>query len=474
MNTAQTEIDLYTLFKQIGKTSAAIVLTACSTLASAQLGSLSTDLVYTPVTPCRIIDTRSAVAGQMAADFSRPFNAWTTTNFASQGGISSDCNIPANTNTAAIAVYFTVVSPSSAGYITAYPGDAIRPLASTVNFGTGDVIGNNAILKLNQTGTGSHFNVYTYSATHLVADVVGYYAKPVALPLASLSSDLVYTPLTPCRILDTRNPGAATGPLIGGAEARSFVGWDNSYTFQGGDNTNCGLPYSISNAAIVVNFAVVYPSTAGYITAFPADKTRPIAATVNFVAGDVKGNNTILKLNQTTGQADFKVYSYATTDLVADVVGYYATPVALGSPSSDLVYTPITPCRIVDTRIPTSAGAFIAKEERSFIGWGASFTAQGGAANSCGLPLSTDNAALAVNFAIVSPTTAGYITAFPANAANKPLAATLNYSAGDVKANNTVLKLSQTAGTGPHFKIYSTSASHLIADVVGYYAKPRP
>jgi hypothetical protein len=463
------------LLKQIGKITATIVLTASSTLASAQLGSLSTDLVYTPVTPCRIIDTRSATAGQMPAGIARAFNAWTTTNFTNQGGLSSDCGIPANTNTAAIAVYFTVVSPTTAGYITAYPGNFVTPpVASTVNFSAGDVIGNNAILKLDQsiTATTNHFKVYTYSATHLVADVVGYYAKPVAQPLASLSSDLVYTPLTPCRILDTRKPGANTGVLIGGAQARSFVGWDTSYTLQGGDNSSCGLPYSTNNAAIVVNFAVVYPSTAGYITAFPADKTQPVAATVNFVAGDIKGNNTILKLNQTTGQSDFKVYSYATTDLVADVVGYYAKPVALGSPSIDLVYTPITPCRIVDTR-SASAGAFAVNEERSFIGWGTSFAAQGGAANPCGLPSNTDNAALAVNFAIVSPTTAGYITAFPANAATKPLAATLNYSAGDIKANNTVLKLSQD-GSQYHFKVYSTSASHLIADVVGYYAKPKP
>ena len=471
---------MYKLFKQIGKISAAIVLTACSTLASAQLGSLSTDLVYTPVTPCRIIDTRSAAAGQMAAGSTRAFNAWTTTNFASQGGTnSSNCGIPANTNTAAIVVYFTVVYPSAAGYITTFPGDIVpQPLASTVNFGAGEVKGNNATLKLDQTSgvTTNHFKVFTSSATHLVADVVGYYAKPTALPLTLLDRDLVYTPITPCRIVDTRNAGANTGALIGGAlPPRSFLGWNGSYTVQGGDNSNCGLPYSTNNAAIVVNFAVVGPSTDGYITAYPADKAQPIAATVNFVAGDVKGNNTVLKLNQTTGQADFNVYSSSTTHLVGDVVGYYATPVALGSPSSDLVYTPITPCRIVDTRNENSGGAFVAKSTRDFMGWSTSFVAQGGAPNSCGLPLSTDNAALAVNFAIVGPAADGYITAFPGNLANAamPLAATLNYYAGDVKANNTVLKLNQT-GTGPHFKVYSTSASHLIADVVGYYAKPKP
>ena len=468
---------MHTLLKHIGKISAGIVLTACSTLASAQLGSTSTDLVYTPVTPCRIVDTRSAAAGQMPAGSTRAFNAWTTTSFTSQGGLNSDCGIPANTNTAAIVVYFTVVYPSTAGYITTFPGDKPKPLASTVNFSGGDVKGNNATLKLDQTAdiTTDHFKVFTSSATHLVADVVGYYAKPTALPLTLLDRDLVYTPLTPCRIVDTRNAGPNNGALIGQAAARSFLGWNGSYTLQGGDNTNCGLPYSTNNAAIVVNFAVVGPSAAGYITAFPADKAQPFAATVNYVAADVKGNNTILKLNQTTGQADFKVYSSANTHLVADVVGYYATPVALGANNDkDLVYTPITPCRIVDTRnLPSSA--FTALSTRDFIGWGDSFVEQGGAANDCGLPKGVNgpnNAALAVNFAIVSPETYGYITAFPADK-TQPFAATLNFYAGDVKANNTVLKLSQN-GSQYHFRVYSTSASHLIADVVGYYAKPKP
>jgi hypothetical protein len=474
VNASSTGINVHQLLKQSWKLVVGFAITLVSTLTSAQLGSLSTDLVYTPVTPCRIIDTRNAGAasGIMAAGSARAFNGWTTTNFSNQGGINnSNCNVPANTNTAAIVVYFTVVSPSSGGYITTYPGNAAQPLASTLNFNTGEVKGNNAILKLNQTGSGSHFNVYTTSTAHLVADVVGYYAKPTAIPMVSLSSDLVYTPVTPCRILDTRNAGADTGVITAGS-TRGFLGWNGSYTVQGGDISDCGLPFSTNNAAIVVNFAVVNPSAAGYITAFPAGAAQPFAATVNFVAGEVKGNNTVLKLNQTTGQVDFNVYSSSSTHVVADVVGYYAKPVALGSLSSDLVYTPVTPCRIVDTRL-TNLGAFAAGSQRGFIGWGTSFAAQGGAAGTCGLPLNTDNAAIAVNFAIVSPTTDGYITAYPSNAATMPLAATLNFYAGDVKANNTILKLSQT-GTGAHFNVYSTSAAHLVADVVGYYAKPKP
>ncbi len=463
---------MYTLLKHIGKISAAVVLMACSTLASAQLGNPSTDLTYTPVTPCRIIDTRNAgtASGILAAGSTRGFIGWGA-NYASQGGAASNCNIPQNTDTAAIVVNFTVVSPSTGGYITAYPSNVVQPLAASLNFNAADVKGNNAILKLSQAGAATHLNIYTTSTTHLVADVVGYYARPLAL--GALSSDLVYTPVTPCRIMDTRNAGADAGILTAGS-TRSFLGWYDSYTLQGGENNNCNLLQSTDNAALVVNFTAVNPSSAGYITAYPSDAAKPLAATLNFGAGEVKGNNAFLKLNQTSGQVDFNVYSTAATHLVADVVGYYAKPVALGSASSDLVYTPVTPCRIMDTRnAGANSGILTAGSPRGFYGWQASYAPQGGSPTACDLPLNTDNAAIAVNFTIVSPVTGGYITAYPADATTIPLAATLNFDAGDVKGSNAILKLSQT-GSGFHFGVYSTSTAHLVADVVGYYAKPTP
>lgn len=396
---------------------------------------------------------------------------WSATNYTNQGGTTtSNCNIPSNPDTAAIVVNFTVVSPSTGGYITAYPSNVVQPLAASLNFNAADVKGNNAILKLNQTtGATTHLNIYTTSTTHLVADVVGYYARPVALGTFNYR-DLVYTPVTPCRIMDTRNAGADAGMLTADS-TRSFVGWNKSYTVQGGDNTDCNLPFSTDNAALVLNFTAVTPSSGGYITAYPAGAAQPLAATLNFGAGEVKGNNAFLKLNQTSGQADFNVYSTAATHLVADVVGYYAKPVSLGTSNKDLVYTPVTPCRIMDTR---SGAALTANGQRGFYGWTASnFTSQGGANNTCGLLDSTDNAAIAVNLTIVSPATGGYITAYPADAATIPLAATLNFNAGDVKGSNAILKLNQT-GTGFHFGVYSTSTAHLVADVVGYYAKPKP
>ena len=468
---------MYKFLRKISQYVLLLVFASSTPFAFAELGSLNSDLVFTPVTPCRIIDTRNAAAGILPAGATRGFMGWNG-NYTAQGGATTSCNLPFSTNNAAILVNFTVVSPTTGGYITVFPGDATSvPLAATLNFNAGDVKGNNAVLKLNQTGTGADFGIYTTSTTHIVADVVGYYAKPVAVPMVSLSSDLVFTPVTPCRMLDTRS--ASAGILVAGT-SRGFYSWSNTsfgFTTQGGSNTNCGIPASTNTAAIVVNFTAVSPQTGGYITAFPGDATQPLAATLNFNAGDVKGNIAVLKLNQTNSGNHFNVYTTSTMHLVGDVVGYYAKPVTataipLGAMSSDLVYTPVTPCRIMDTR-NSAAGSMAAGSQRGFFGWNGTYTAQGGSAGNCGLPFSYNNAALMVNFTVVSPTTGGYITAFPGDAATVPLAATLNFNAGDVKGNNAVLKLNQT-GTGADFGIYTTSTTHIVADVVGYFAKVKP
>jgi hypothetical protein len=153
-----------------------------ATSAFAAVGDSSADLVFTPVTPCRILDTRGmgARTGLMAAASTRLFYGISSTNnFPGQGGSSPNCNVLFSVDVAALVLNFTVVTPSTGGYITAYPSDAAtRPLAATVNFAAGAVVGNNATLKIEQTTGNGGFNIYTTSDTHVVADVVGYYAKP--------------------------------------------------------------------------------------------------------------------------------------------------------------------------------------------------------------------------------------------------------------------------------------------------------
>jgi hypothetical protein len=112
-----------------------------------------------------------------------------------------------------------------------------------------------------------------------------------------------------------------------------------------------------------------------------------VASTLNS-DGRVKANAAII-----AGGTDglVSVYASNTTDLVLDVSGYFTASTA------NYVYVPITPCRVVDTRLDngTSFGApsLVAEQQR----------ACGLANSSCNLPASlyAKGAALAVNVTVV-------------------------------------------------------------------------
>ena len=77
---------------------------------------------------------------------------------------------------------------------------------------------------------------------------------------------------------------------------------------------------------------------------------------------------------------------------------------AIGDANADLVYTPISPCRIADTR-GAGGGVLLANAARTFDGFSANFSTQGGTASNCGMPNAV--AAIAMNVYAVNPTNWG-------------------------------------------------------------------
>lgn len=141
--------------------------------------------------------------------------------------------------------------------------------------------------------------------------------------LGDIDRDLVFVPITPCRIIDTRLAG---GPIAAGT-VRSFdVTAVSNYSFQGGSSSNCdGAGAAGSFGSAVINFTVVSPAAGSYITAFPFGGTQPLAATLNFNAGDIRGNLAVVKLDQGAAANELSVFSPTQTHLVADLVGYFQT-----------------------------------------------------------------------------------------------------------------------------------------------------
>jgi hypothetical protein len=145
--------------------------------------------------------------------------------------------------------------------------------------------------------------------------------------VSSANKELVFTPITPCRIIDTRNAG---GEIAASTVRSFFVTSTSSYAGQGGSNTNCGGAGSDGLfTAAMINFTVVYPQNDGYITVYPAGTARPVTSALNYYQDQVVGNSSTFKLTPSlTSPSEFSVFSTATTHLVADLVGYFSAPKA--------------------------------------------------------------------------------------------------------------------------------------------------
>lgn len=141
-------------------------------------------------------------------------------------------------------------------------------------------------------------------------------AGSLAVARASVSSGprLVFVPVTPCRVTDTRG-GSSVGPR------NTPVGVDEQYEIQiTGQNGNCTIPGDA--AAVVLNVTAVSPSGPGFLTVWPADAALPNASNLNYVGGQAPTPNMVTTPLSATGA--IKVFaSAASIDLIIDVDGYF-------------------------------------------------------------------------------------------------------------------------------------------------------
>ncbi|GAB3348417.1 hypothetical protein [Lysobacter tyrosinilyticus] len=139
--------------------------------------------------------------------------------------------------------------------------------------------------------------------------------------------DLVYTPLEPCRVVDTRNTGA--GAITGGT-SRGFYAWGfDSFAPQGGSATDCGGLLAQAPQAIVVNVTVVGQTELGYATLYPAAAAAvPTTATMIYYPNVILSNAATVTLGS-VGETDFSIFSQRTANYIVDIVGYYDFPHAI-------------------------------------------------------------------------------------------------------------------------------------------------
>jgi hypothetical protein len=279
-----------------------------------------------------------------------------------------------------------------------------------------------------------------------------YYRSMVGLP--SLSTDSVistapitftsqtgtYHPIAPTRVVDTRGLG------IGPTESLYTFG---AYSFQIAGRG--GVPDDA--VAVTANVTVTNETSMGWVFLAPSINGSPGSSTVNFLAQDNRANGVSVALSSRgTLDAWFRGMSMlARTDLIIDVTGYFSAN------TNGYGYVAFGPKRILDTRDGTGlSGTYTMGVPRKVQVAGVS-----------GLP-SSGIVAVAGNVTVVGPTAAGWAFVGP-TASSLPTSSTINFPAGDTRANNFVVPVADDGTIGTVYVAGVAGSTNLIIDISGYF-----
>jgi hypothetical protein len=137
------------------------------------------------------------------------------------------------------------------------------------------------------------------------------------VPRAEAAGPYSFFSLSPCRVVDTRNPNGPTGgPSLAENASRPFP-------ILGA----CGVP--LTAQAVVFNVTVVTPTDFGDLRIYPAGTSAPLASVINWVTSDFAvANGAIVPVtsgagNNVTVMVDMPVGSTGKVHLVLDVTGYF-------------------------------------------------------------------------------------------------------------------------------------------------------
>ena len=395
-------------------------------------GTSVAGLDFYSVTPCRVADTRTG------AGFPAPFGPPSIAGGTSRAFPipASSCGIPATA--AAYSLNVTVAPHQYLGVLIAWPTGQSMPNASTLNSYSGTVVANAAIVPAGSPN--GEISIYVTDTTDVLFDINGYFAPP-------LSSGLEFYPATPCRVADTRAGAGFPAPF---GPPTMTSGTTRTFPIPSG---SCGIPATAAAYSLNVTVApVTPPGYLGYLTIWPAAQPIPVVSTLNSYNGAVVANAAIVPAGKPNEAID--IYVTDPTDVLFDINGYFAPPLASG-----LHFYPASPCRVADTRSgagfsgPFGPPSMAAATQRAFpIPSG-----------TCGIPASA--AAYSLNVTVVPQGYLGYLSIWPTGQP-LPVVSTLNSYSGAVVANAAIVP----AGAGGAISIYVTDPTDVLFDIDGYFA----
>lgn len=266
---------------------------AAVNLAVDVVGYVSANSPLTPVTPARLVDTRSngsTVDDQNEGEGRTTAGGSKTIRIAGRAGVPSDA--------AAAILNVTAVRATQRGFITVHPCVDPAPTASSLNFTPGVNRGNELVASLDSSG---EICIFTSADIDLTVDVVAY-----------IPAGTSFSAVTPARLFDSR-PGETS--VDGQAARTTKLATNEEVTLSIAGRA--GIPATAK--AAIINITAVAADGRGFITAHPCVDPRPLASSLNYVPGVNGGNEIIASLDS---NGDICLFTSATTHLTVDVVGY--------------------------------------------------------------------------------------------------------------------------------------------------------
>jgi hypothetical protein len=376
------------------------------------------DSTFTPVTPVRLLDTRTGngLSGKFTSRSPRTFFV------AGRGGIPADAT--------AVTGNLTVTEQTSSGFLSLSPIPDASPSTSTLNFPASDNRANNVTVRLSNSGGLSGVFVGSSGArAHVLFDVTGYFRA---------GTDAArFTALDPTRLLDTRFDLGLAGAFASGTP--------RTFNVAGLGGVPAGA------IAVAGNLTVTGQTRPGFVSLGPVPDASPTTSSLNFPMGDTRANGVVVPLGD--GGTLSAVYVSAvpgTVQLIFDVTGYFATG------GSGAVFVPVNPARLLDSRSGNGlSGAFSMGDPRAFD-----------VAGRGGVP--ADAIAVTGNLTVVRQTRHGHLSLGPSVGAD-PSFSTLNFPTSDVRANGVAVDL---GGGGSLSNVYvagGSASTDVLFDVTGYF-----
>jgi hypothetical protein len=239
-------------------------------------------------TPERILDTRQGLG---APQGTLPAGGEIDLQVTGRGPVPAQ-------GVSAVVLNVTADQATADGYVTVWPAGSPLPTVSNLNLVVGETRANLVVVPV---GAGGKVSIFTQSGADLIADVAGWFTDATAVS----GSAGLFVPITPVRVLDTRQE--RTAPTSPASSLTRLIG-----------STRVVPPAAA--LAVAANITITESGGAGFVTAWPAYSNRPLASNLNTVrAGQTIPNAAIVPL----GLDALNVYTQAGAHVIIDVTGWY-------------------------------------------------------------------------------------------------------------------------------------------------------